>query len=274
MPTPDFEQPNSNSYVLGGYSFMRLKQYLSSPGDIFESEQSCYALGLGPDSDISRVQIAYFDSQEGGSSIFVNTSGSLQSLMTLTPDRPFAGLINALNGSSRYAPSGVPGRILISSADKYDPEYLPSTFNAGNDRVVFEPPQIDVIQYFAPPPQVLGLRSDKEYYYDSLPGAADDCYLLVPFYGRKYASIVIQNNTVVDLTTTIFTVDFQISEIAPPEIQQVAPFLQAAGTSTQQILRAAANGLHDYLLLQFDPGGGGGGGADVACKIVVSDNPG
>jgi hypothetical protein len=97
--------------------------------------------------------------------------------------------------------------------------------------------------------------------------------LLVPFYGRKYASIVIQNNTVVDLTTTIFTVDFQISEIAPPEIRQVAPFLQAAGASTQQILRAAANGLHDYLLLQFDPTGGGGG-ADVACKIVVSDNPG
>lgn len=264
MPAPQFFQPETNQYALGGYSFLRLLQLLSNSGNIYESEQGAWAFGLGPLSDFSRVNVAYLDDQ---------APESKQSILTLSPDRSFVSFLTAFNESKGYQPSGVPGRFLIWPAERFDDEFLPSTFNPANDRIVFENPYLDVIQYFQPPGgDVSGIRADKEFYYATLPGAADDCYVLLPYYGRRYASIVIQNKSAVTVATTIFGVDFQISETAPPELTLIPAFNTLTTAASQQILLAETHGLHDYLILQFDPAGGGGG-ADIALKVVLSDTP-
>ena len=58
-----YPQPNADQYAINGYQYFRLNTLLSSPGDIYESAQSALAIALGPESDISRVAVAYYDDQ-------------------------------------------------------------------------------------------------------------------------------------------------------------------------------------------------------------------
>lgn len=197
-------QPNVDKYALNGYSFLRLRQKLASPGDIFESPQGGHAFALGPNSDISRVNVAYFDEQVP--TTFLNQ-------VTVSPQRSFVELITAFNKTKNYAPSDVPARILIWPAEIFDQTFRPPGFDAVNNGLVYEQPEIDIIQAFAPAPGISGIRVDKDYYYDTLPfpGTGTLCYLLIPYYGRRYASIQIQNRSHANATPTVIAGKLNVS---------------------------------------------------------------
>jgi hypothetical protein len=176
-----YPQPNANAYALGGSQFFRLNTLLSSPGDIYESEQSGLALAIGPNSDIAKVGVAYFDGQ----------TPTYMNRMVIDPNRMFLGRLDARNAASTYAPSGRPGRILMWSEDAYDPSYVPSAAVGWgvSDTVTIIPPQLDVIEFFQQIPSP-SRRADREYKIQHA-GAnfTGQTWLVFPCYGRKFGSI-------------------------------------------------------------------------------------
>lgn len=261
MPTPVFSNPDFAAYVTQSFEFGRINQYLASAGDIFEASVSCKAVGLGPNSDLSRVQVGYFDPQVPDSSM---------ALGLITPARALALPLPATPVTGRYQPQQTPGRILIWSGDRYDSTYDPS----GAGPLVFERPIIDVVQYFADPPESIeGQRADKEYYYARMPafGGDNSLFLLIPFYGRRYACCNFENAAGVDVAITISGLDFVITPASFPLTQLIAPFTLSDGSASQQIIRAATHGIHDYLQIQFNPTGDPGPGVFGSVRIQVSD---
>lgn len=264
MPPQLYRNPNAEAYVTGNFEFARFRQYLASAGDIFESAEGCRAIGLGPDSDISRVVVGYYDPQVPGSSM---------GLATLTPGRSFAVPISAIPISGAYQPSGQSGKILLWSEDKYDADFRPS--GNVNDKFVYEPPLIDIIQYFADPPESIeGMRADKEYYYQFLQGpvaVGRRVDVAIPFYGRRYAYIRIENPQD-QFAVQIWGVDFQNDGgAADPAISLMASFNVANGASAQRIVLASTMGLHDYLMIQFSPTVDPGDPFPVYLTVRVSD---
>lgn len=275
----DWSQPNSNDYALQGYTFLRLKQYLSTAGDIFETEQSAHAFALGPDSDISEVTVAYFDQQ---------VEGTFMQELTLTPQRTFESFVPAFNKTKTYAPSKNPGRILIWPTEIFDSSYLPFGFTPDVDRFVFEQPLIDILEFFQPPPALSSVRADKTYYYDILPITADmNCFVAIPFYGRRFASVVVQNSANATNATMAFRgVNFRISEGDAAEVNLLTAAFETITFATTDAFSYNAqsgrpasplipsSGLFDYLLFQFrsadpisdaDP-------ANLSLRVVVSDS--
>jgi hypothetical protein len=179
-----YPQPDADLYAINGYSFFRLNTTLTTDGDIYQSAQGTHAFALGPDSDISRVAIGYFDKQ---------VDRYMDQFM-LTADRPFLGSIAAQN-DAQYAPSNVPGRVLFWPDELYNPTWRPTDWDTAEVRVDFVAPVIDIIQYFSPVPVNNGQRNNKAYHYDRLPfsNTIEFYYLVIPFYGRRYASIKFGN---------------------------------------------------------------------------------
>jgi hypothetical protein len=153
-----YPQPNFDQYALNGYKFARLNTPLISDGDIYESQQGAQGFAIGPDSDISKVNVAYFDDQVPR---FLNQ-------VAITPERAFPGFFAARN-EVNYVPSNRPGRILIWSDEFYNNTWQPFPGIDTGGRIDFEVPVLDVIQYFAPAAQSMNQgRNDKEYWYDFL----------------------------------------------------------------------------------------------------------
>jgi hypothetical protein len=304
-----YRQPNVDKYAINGYSFLRLNQKLASPGDIFESPQGAHAFAIGPNSDVSRVNIAYFDEQ---------LPETYLNKITISPQRSFAELITAFNDTKNYSPSKVPARILIWPAEIFDQTFRPPGFDADNNGLVFEQPEIDIIQAFAPAPGILGARVDKTYYYDTIPfpGEGIISYALVPYYGRRYASIQIQNrshntatpaNIAGKLNVTVSGINFRIVDPATAPIGHTPlntlltlndnggnagaiinskSFMIGAGYNSQLLYNYdVANadppvlttdtyqgGLFDYLLIEIDQGTDPAPDVtDASLRITVSD---
>lgn len=272
-----YPQPNADAYALNGYRFFRLNTELVSPGDIYESAQGAQAFALGPDSDVDRVNVAYFDDQLGPT--FVNG-------MTVGSARSFVGQVAARN-EVQYMPAGRPGRVLIWPANLYDPTFKPP--GCGTGPIVFDtlqiiPPQLDVIQYFSPPGSLQPERSDKTYLFQTLeapiqPNAQGN--LMVPYYGRRYAMLEATNRTDLSVPTSInlaiYGVNFTFS-VASPASQQthqvttlraLAPV--APGAQVIKIVTADTDGLFDYLLVQTERTVAAEAGDPFPAKIVVSD---
>lgn len=175
-----YPQPNFDQYALNGYKFARLNTPLTSDGDIYESQQGAQGFAIGPDSDISKVNIGYFDDQVPR---FMNQ-------VAITPERSFPGFFAARN-EVNYVPSNRPGRILIWSDELYNNTWNPNFIDVAG-RIDFEVPVLDVVQYFAPAAQSMNSgRNDKEYWYDFIPAppsvdAPNAWTLVIPFYGRRF----------------------------------------------------------------------------------------
>ena len=183
-----YPPPNADQYALNGYKFFRLNTPLISDGDIYESAQGAQAFAIGPDSDISKVNIAYFDDQVPN---FVNQ-------FAITPERSFPGLVAARN-EVNYVPSNRPGRILLWSDELYNPTWDPNFIDVAG-RIDFEVPVMDVIQYFAPSGLATNQgRNDREYWYDFIAappaqvGVVNAWTLVIPYYGRRFFNMVWQS---------------------------------------------------------------------------------
>lgn len=260
-----YPQSIASEAVLGGQSYWRLNTLLVSPGDIYESDVSALAFSVGPDSDISNVAINYFDPQAGVSSM---------NEFVVSPDRSMVGLVSARNEVPYplRLSGNRPGKILISSADVYDPSFQPASF-AGGDRMVFEAPRLDVIQYFSAPPSLTPQRSDKNYFYKGFP-VTNWNFIVIPFYGRKYAYFSIQNDDAVAAADwQVIGVNYSITTNPQQHIEkqlQAVTAVSATGGFDDLVVKASTDGVFDALCLgiNYTPTGD----LALAVKVRVSDD--
>ena len=259
-----YPQPKSADYVSNAFEFFRLNTLLSSPGDIYESESSGLALAVGPNSDIADVMVAYFDPEFGPT--FLNT-------VMLGPQRSFVGRVDA-NLNSTYSPSQRLARILIWSGNLYDPNFRPRAFSTDNHDVIqFIDPVLDVVEYLQTVPSLVPQRADKEFQFQNYPfnGGGATFYLVVPYYGRKLASIVFTNrNATTPNTFGISGVNYAITDDSSPNPyhQETVIHTPAAVAVNGQVVvnvTATGTGMFDALVFSFNNPG------PAPLRIVVSD---
>jgi len=241
-----YPQPTGSGAVLSNALIFRLRTELSSPGDIYESDEGGLALAIGPDSDIANIRFAYFDPQ----------SSTLMTTGTFSPQRAFVGLVASQN-TADYPTAKRPGRILFWADDIYDPNYVPSGAAPGST-VQFIPPIFDIVQYLSTPTALTPARPDKKYLFQNY----TTTYFVVPYYGRKYAYIQYTNRNATNPSTYgIRGVNFAITNSAGPapyhqETTIVAAAAVAPNASVTTVITAKNQGCFDCLVFQ------------------VSDNPG
>lgn len=257
-----YPQPQATPYVTDNYGFFRLNTPLSSPGDIYESDQGGYAFCIGPDSDIANVNMAYFDDQVA----------TFMQRVTISPTRSFVGGLFARN-EARYAPAQRPGRLLFWADDIYDPNFRPRAFNPDTDSIEFVAPQLDIVQYFAPQASVIPPRRDKEFVFQNfIVPSGGKLYLVVPYYGRKYGYVDFTNrNSTQTNTFGITAVNYAITQddSGNPYHQETtihAPASVAAnGGTVTQIINAGTTGVFDALVFSFSNSG------PAPLRIMTSD---
>lgn len=253
-----YPQPSSDQYATSGFDLFRLQTALSSGGDLYESLQSGFGFAIGPASDIANVNIAYFDPQQDG---FMNQ-------IQIGPGRAWTGRIDA-RSQSKYSGSNRDGKILIWPSDVFDPLFLPTGI-AGQDGLQFVRPFLDVIQYFKPPQSLGADRIDKIFRFQQFEATSGKSFVIIPYWGRKFASIRTLNLTPgnIDLTVTgvtYFNNDNSQAVETPIDTSTIA-------TSAQDLtlVRSATLGMFDALMLTVeiaDPTG------PSPIQVVVSDTP-
>lgn len=242
-----YPQPDANLYSTGGQGFFRLKTTLRSDGDIYESEQSSHGFAIGPDSDLSLISIAYFDPQ----------NAQRQQQVVVSPDRPFPGFVQAGNQEGLFAPSSRPGRIIMWPGQNFNVDFRTGDFDPGQWRMDFEMPVFDIIEYFAPGPATPS-RNNKTYNYQKIPfpnPTGGFWGLVIPYYGRKYASIYFDNEPPngENVTIKVSGINYMQgpSTAAGSEEQLLAPTVVAASAHLKKIIRSSVDGMYDALLIRF-----------------------
>jgi len=173
--------------VTTSQAYWNLHTKIESSGDIYESDVPGLAFAIGPDSDVAQVKVSYFDPNE--------TDKLNEQIVSV--DRPFVGRIES-NLNERYA-TGQLGRMFITLLDIIPPTgYFPPS-GASNQSVQVAPAVIDLIQYTTPQPTFLPGRPDKVFRYDTVgeqalfPFPTNTFWFVVPFYGRRFAQVVVKN---------------------------------------------------------------------------------
>lgn len=243
-----YPPPNADLYAINGYKFFRLNTKLISDGDIYESAQGAQGFAIGPDSDISKVNIAYFDDQ---------LEGNFMNQVAISPERPFPGLIAARN-DAKYMPAGRPGKTLIWPDELYNPTWDPDFIDIAG-RVDFEVPVLDVVQYFSPSGLAMtGGRNDKEYWYDFINapaagvGVTNAWVVVIPFYGRRFASIMINNGQAQDVTLTYLGLNYKPgSNNTAAANKTLYTGNVNTGVTDVRVLKASTLGMWDALALEF-----------------------
>lgn len=250
-----YPQPDANQYAIKGYPFFRLQTPLVSPGDIYESEQGALALALGPESDVARATVYYYDDQ----------LATRMNAVDISQDRLLAGKIFARN-DALYIPSQRKGRILIAVDNLYDPLWRPRSFSVDNDAIEFVNPILDVLQYFSDPPNIAPQRADKRYLFqdfDFIPGDGS-FYLVLPYWGRRYAYIQLQNasNTGDVATVSVLGVNYAITDDSVPvnaelfhqqtTLLPATNLAQGVHLTNPLIVTAGTQGMFDAIVISTD----------------------
>jgi hypothetical protein len=254
-----FPQTKAEDAILGGQEYWRLFTELESSGDIFEAPVSARAITVGPDSDISRIDLTYYDNQ----------SANLATLLNVSIDKPLIGRVDALF-STPYQ-SGDRARVLLSTADLLPPTgYEPSGYDSDDDILQIVQPRIDLSYYLNEEPDFIPPRSDGSHLFERLPiptaslPFAFDIYYVVPFYGRRFAEVTFKNMGIagsVEVTCTIFGVNFSniITDITitdnghqQEQLGQVVIAAALAGAGNTDSV-TVVNRAWDALVVQIDP---------------------
>lgn len=235
--------------------FFRLYTALESGGDVYEIDTSAVAFVIGPQSDVARVRVTYFDPSE---------PNKLTSFV-VSVDDPFLGRLDALLSSVTFPVSGTQARILVTPEDLYEPGWGPSVL--AQDIVAQVAPKIDLLCYLNPPAGLPAKRADftsrgRVTIVDN-GGGDGTTYLVFPYYGRRYASFKITNFSggalagyTLDVSGINFTTDTRIPITAPSDylVHDVAVVTAGAiaaadGATTNIEVKASTDGLFDYLLI-------------------------
>jgi len=272
-----YPQPDANEAAVNGANFFRLNTPLVSPGDIYESEQGAHAFAIGPKSDVARVTIVYWDDNKGASE-----PRTFMTSTEISPERALVGLVVAKNQEASYQPADRPGRILFYVSDLYDDRYRPEDADPVEGNFLRVIPQLDVIQYFQPVNSLTPGRDDKTFYFQVIPPPVapfdtDPTYVILPYFGRKYAFIEMTNwDSVAPVTIKIIGTNYAITNdflVGPTPIHQetvllTPTVLAASGGQVIKLVRASIEGMFDALVISVT-----GVGGRTPLKIVMSDNP-
>lgn len=262
-----YPQPNADTALIKGWKFFRLNTPLVSPGDIYESAQGAHAFALGPESDISRVAITYFDNANNPT--FIDQ-------LKISPDRSFIGRIDAHNETT-YQPANRPGRVLIAPDNLYNPLFNP--FDDA-DEVTVVPPFLDVIQYFTPPQSLVTPRIDKEFYYQQFRKdlGVSIVSAMFPYFGRKSGSYSILNASAHAATVRLCGVNFlrannagtgfSYGYLIDPDILPAT--VLASGDQANGVLKESTHGMFDYIALRMEYSQNAAND-DTPFKLIVSD---
>lgn len=243
MPTP--QDVNA---VIRSQEYFRLKRVVVSPGDIYELEESTKAIYIGPDSDISEIQVTYFNPDE---------PNALETAVVAT-NGPFVGRLDALLKTIVPSTSQI-ARILINPVDIVDNNYTPPSIAQRLFRV---PAQIDVIAALKELPDIPSVRADKTFRFPSVPftsnrtippdpddGSTD---LLVPIYGRRTVTVTAISQRNVELEFSLVTLQpgqntvprsihkMKINATIPPSPQTATMVIRASDASRQGVTYDAA----------------------------------
>lgn len=262
-----YPQPSSVLPVKNGQDFFRLTTPIVSSGDMYESEVSANAIVLGPDSDIARVQVTYFNAD-----VSVGLSNAI-----VSPDRSLTGLVPAVNTenyiSSFTQSNPRKGRVLVSLDDYYDIRFRPSTF-AGGDEIQFETPVLDLILYFKGLPSVIPQRSDRTFTYQYLetPAAGQSSYVMIPAYGRKSGFFTFYNlDGVNTVTYHVLGVKLQPTGLGSPAGGFTSSLATAAlitNASAQYKYKSSTDGMWDLFCIRLQ----NYAGAAMPMTVTLSDD--
>lgn len=195
-----FPQPPSQDALLNPLSNeFRLRTQLLSNGDLFESEVSAAAFVIGPDSDVSSIQVSYYDPL---ARYYTNDAGlpvaetSRMSSQIVSVERALVGSFAARMDTDYPQMPGRKGRILLSNANTYLPGWLDAV-DGEAARYLRIPPVFDVIQYFQQRPSLTSQRADKTYdfQYTLTDPAGTPTFIVIPAWGRKSGFFTFLNRT-------------------------------------------------------------------------------
>ncbi len=269
-----FPQTSAETAILNGQGYWRLFTPLESSGDIFESQVSARAVVVGPESDVSRINLTYYDQQ----------SANAANQLCVSIDKPLVGRIDALF-STPYN-SGDRARVLISAADLLPPSnYTPQGFDPANDVLEIVQPRIDLYYYLNEQPDFIPPRSDRFHLFEALPfsGTFDETiWYVIPFYGRRFAECTFKSLGVVTqpaVNVEVFGANFS-NIIADAALADDGHQLESLGTVaiappalglgiTDSI--TVLNRAWDALVIEIDPTGTFPGPDSFVTHIVVSD---
>lgn len=241
-----FPQAIASQEVIEGQQFFRLYTELQSGGDIYEVDTSALAFVIGPQSDLARVRVTYYDP----------SAPNQVTSFVVSVDDPFIGRVDAL-GNTQYPVSKAPARILVTPEDLYEPLALAEL--AGSFEQTVAPVRMDLLSYLSPPTAVPGKRAD---YIVSgritIPDSGDGTggvQLALPYYRRKYAAINMGNFTPDDYTYSILGVSFTTDKSGASYqtlVTQLAAgtFNNSAFAETAEI-KASTDGMWDFLTIQL-----------------------
>ncbi len=240
-----YPQAQASQEILEGQTFFRLFTQLISSGDAYEMDASALAFCIGPQSDIARARVTYYDP----------TSPTKSSSFVVSVDSPFIGRIDRL-GSQVYPVSGNPANILITPEDLVNNEWQPPAYNPANQLISFVKPNIDLQGFFTDPPVLPARRADftrkGQLTIIDDGGGTGTTYLVLPYYRRKYASIKFLSSALAASAVDVVGVSFALG--APPfdameELIINAGVIAPTDTSAFEV-RATQDGLFDYLSIQ------------------------
>jgi hypothetical protein len=238
-----YPQLIASQEVIEGQSFWRLFTELQSSGDIYEVDVSALAFVIGPQSDIARVRVTYYDL----------TTPSKSSSFVVSLGDPFSGRIDAL-ASVRY-PNNVPARTLISPEDIINRTLTPTGFNILEDNLLSIKTRIDVLAYLTPPSFVPAMRADFTTR-GVLPvpasvGIGDaSSWLSIPYYKRRGAMLRFRNTDAAAYTINVVGVSYMANAAFAFE-EPIATGVALAGNSSALIqVRSNPDGLYDKLIIE------------------------
>lgn len=211
--------------VLRSQEFYRLKQAVVSPGSIYELDESARAIYIGPDSDISEVQVTYYNPDE-----------PLQlATATVSVNGPFIQRLDSLP-KTVVSSTGQPARLLVSPVDLVDNAYAPPGSLA--HRRFNVQAMIDVIFSLREPSEVPAVRADRTLRFPAVPfnrgnsgGGGNDgsTDVLIPIYGRRLATVEFLGSAI-DLTMSLVTLQPGTLTPAPRTLGTVSIPAASSGT--------------------------------------------
>lgn len=181
-----FPQTKASNATLRSQDYWRLFTEIETSGDIYECDVSARAFVLGPQSDVARVRVSYFDPQEPAADLANN--------FVVSNDKPFVGRVDSLQ-IEQYG-GGQRADILITLLDLMPPPgYQPEAAVAAGDEVVLVQPRIDLLAYLAPITGFVPDRAERQHLLQGRQSTqlTDSIWYIVPFYGRKSVCYGIKN---------------------------------------------------------------------------------
>ena len=270
-----YPQPRTSDQIAAGQPQWRLFTQVQTQGEIYEIDNSCTAMALGPESDFGQIQISYLDT-----SLAPTLVGSVK----LTPQYPFGGRIAPRLDTSYPLSPPRKGRVLASLIDNFNVGYLPSGFNVTKMQLFQVLPNLDIIGWQQMPPSLPQKRGDKTFEFQFHPctvAANGGIWYVIPAFLRKYGMIHLFNNSGATIKNfEIRGVNFSTvsnpNPVGPGPRDDAESVLLAAadvanGVDSVTEVPASTKGIYDAYAI-FLSTVAGGNISDAPLRVYLSDD--